>query len=194
LLPGYCPGFFVSTPLDINLIRVKPAWVCARYSGKGSKSLGNGESGTMQISDTVEINAPPEVLFDWLSHLDQHYRQWHPDHRDCYWLRGDHMAVGSVLYAEEILHNKLHKLRYRITRVEPGRSVEFQLLGSIGLLVPRGVFSVTPTANGCRFTATLYPRAGGLLQHLMPGRVNALITHQQEEGESLQRILGVGQT
>jgi uncharacterized protein YndB with AHSA1/START domain len=148
----------------------------------------------MEISDTVEINAAPERVFDWLSQLDQHYRQWHPDHRDCYWLEGDHMEEGSVLYAEEILHNKLHKLRYRITRVEPGRSVEFKLLGSIGLLVPRGIFSITPTASGCRFTATLYSPAGWLLQRLMPRQVSALVKHQQEEGESLQRILGAGQT
>lgn len=146
----------------------------------------------MEISDTVEIDAAPEAVFDWLSHLDQHYRQWHPDHRDCYWLRGDHMEIGSVLYAEEILHNTLHKLRYRITTVQPGRLVEFQVLGSIGVLVPRGVFSVTPTASGCRFTATLYPRAGWLLQRLVPKRVGALIKHQEEEGKSLQRILGSG--
>jgi len=148
----------------------------------------------MEISDTVEIDAAPGTVFDWLSRLDEHYRQWHPDHRDCYWIRGNHMEVGSVLYAEEILHNTLHKLRYRITRVQPGRSVEFQLLGSIGLLVPRGVFSITPTESGSRFTATLYPRAGWLLQRLMPKRVSALIKHQREEGKSLQKILGTDRT
>ena len=142
----------------------------------------------MEISDTVEINATPGEVVEWLTHLDRHYRQWHPGHRDCYWLRGEQAAVGSVLYAEEILHGKLHKLRYLITAIDGGHSVQFRLLGSIGLLVPRGVFSVVPTATGCRFTATLYPRAGRLLQLLMPKQVAALVKHQQEEGVNLQRI------
>jgi len=148
----------------------------------------------MEISDTVEINAAAEVVVEWFTHLDRHYRQWHPDHRDCYWLLGDRAAAGSVLYAEEILHGKLHKLRYRITAIETGRSVQFRLLGLIGLLVPRGIFSVTPTATGCRFTATLYPRAGRLLRWLMPKQVAALVKHQREEGVNLQRIFSRGET
>lgn len=144
----------------------------------------------MEISDTVEIEAAAEAVVEWFTHLDRHYRQWHPDHRDCYWLRGDQMAAGSVLYAEEILHGKLHKLRYQITAIDPGRSVQFRLLGLIGLLVPHGMFNIAPTATGCRFTATLYPRAGQLLQWLMPEQVAALVKHQQEEGVNLQRLFG----
>ncbi len=143
----------------------------------------------MDISDSVEIEAPPGVVFDWLSHLDRHYREWHPDHRDCYWQKGDGLTPGSVLYAEEILHGKLHKLRYLMTTVEHGSRVKFRLLGALGKLIPRGEFKVEPTATGSRFTATLYPRFGRLLTLLMPGRVQAIITHQREEGENLKRLL-----
>lgn len=146
----------------------------------------------MKLSDTVEIGTAPEKLFAWFRELDRHYREWHPDHRDCYWLRGDSLAPGSVLYAEEYLHGKLHKLRYRMTEVLPNRYARFRLLGAIGLLVPRGEFRIEPTETGARFTATLYPRCGRLLRRLMPGRVQALITHQQEEGRNLKKLLEGG--
>jgi len=140
------------------------------------------------ISDTVEIDAPPETVFDWFLELDQHYRQWHPDHRNCYWLKGGRLQPGSVLYAEEILHGQLHKLRYEMTEIEHGRFVRFRLLGAIGLLVPRGEFRIEATPSGSRFTATLYPRFARLLRLIIPQRVQALVVHQQQEGRNLQSL------
>ena len=144
----------------------------------------------MILRDSVDINAPPETVFAWFAELDKHYRKWHPDHRDCYWLKGDSLAPGSVLYAEEILHGKLHRLRYRMTEVQPGQFARFRILGAIGLLVPRGEFRVEATDSGARFTATLFPRFGHLLKLFLPKQVNALSAHQQEEGKNLKAIFG----
>ncbi|KPK11176.1 MAG: hypothetical protein AMJ68_06670 [Acidithiobacillales bacterium SG8_45] len=146
----------------------------------------------MKLSDSIEISARPETVFSWFTNLDRNYREWHPDHRDSYWLKGDSLSPGSVLYAEEYLHGKLHKLRYQMTEVLPNRHARFRILGAIGLLVPRGEFRVEPTETGARFTATLYPRCGRLLRLLMPGRVQALITHQEEEGRNLKKLLESG--
>jgi hypothetical protein len=142
----------------------------------------------MIVSDSVDINAAPEAVFAWFAELDKHYREWHPDHRDCYWQKGKGLTPGAVLYAEEILHGKLHRLRYRMTEVRPGQFARFRLLGAIGLLVPRGEFRVEATDSGARFTATLFPRCGRLLKLLLPKQVSALITHQQEEGKNLKGI------
>jgi uncharacterized protein YndB with AHSA1/START domain len=143
----------------------------------------------MKLSDSVDIDAPPETVFNWFAGLDQHYREWHPDHRNCYWLHGHSLAPGSVLYAEEVLHGKLHKLRYKMTDIVKNQHARFRILGLIGLLVPHGEFRVEPRGGGTRFTATLYPRFGALLRLMLPGRVQALITHQQEEGKNLKRII-----
>ena len=143
----------------------------------------------MKISDSIEIEVAPKVVFDWLSQLDDHYREWHPDHRACYWLKGNGLSPGAVLYAEEILHGKLHRLRYLMREVDPGHRVAFKILGAVGLLIPSGEFRVEPTARGSRFSATLYPRFGHLLKVLIPGRAQALITHQHEEGKNLKRLL-----
>ena len=49
----------------------------------------------MKISDSIEIEVAPKVVFDWLSQLDDHYREWHPDHRACYWLKGNGLSPGA---------------------------------------------------------------------------------------------------
>ena len=143
----------------------------------------------MVISDSVDIEASPAFVFNWFMNLDRHYREWHPDHRDSYLIKGEGLTPGSILYAEEILHGELHKLRYQITDVEINRRIGFRILGIIGLLIPKGEFLIEPTKNGLRFTATLYPRVGRFLKFLMPARFNALATHQREEGHNLKRIL-----
>lgn len=143
----------------------------------------------MQLRHSIDIHAPPATVYEWFLHLDRHYRQWHPDHRDCCWLKGDGTNVGDVLFASEILHGVLHRLRFRMTRIEPGRFMGFRVLGLIGLLVPTGYFSVEPTAVGARFCAGLQVRGGWLLRFLMPGHYRALTTHMREEGENLKQLL-----
>jgi hypothetical protein len=45
---------------------------------------------------------------------DDSYRAWHQkDHVRLRWLEGKPWAEGSVMYAEEYLHGKLHKLKLR---------------------------------------------------------------------------------
>ena len=57
---------------------------------------------------------------------DTSYRAWHPeDHVALRWIKGEPWEEGSVLYAEEYLHGKLHKLKMLITKVVPNRRIEF---------------------------------------------------------------------
>jgi len=143
----------------------------------------------MELRHSIDIDVPPARIYDWFLHLDRHYRQWHADHRECYWLRGNGTRTGDVLFASEILHGVLHKLRFRMTRIEPGRYMGFDVLGLPGWLVPTGYFSAESTARGARFSAGLEVRGGWLLRVLLPGQYRALITHMREEGENLKRLL-----
>ena len=36
------------------------------------------------LRDTIEINASPEKIFNWLEHFDDNYLDWHPDHVNAY--------------------------------------------------------------------------------------------------------------
>ena len=69
----------------------------------------------MRIEHSVDINVAPEVVYDWLLQLDVNYKAWHPDHGDCNWLKGKGFEEGAILYSEQILHGKLHKLKTRVT-------------------------------------------------------------------------------
>ena len=146
----------------------------------------------MELHHSIEINVPPTVIYDWFLHLDRHYREWHPDHRDCYWLQGDGTRTGDVLFASEFLHGALHTLRFRMTRIEPGRYMGFDLLGLPGWMIPTGYFSAEPAAQGARFSAGLVVRGGRLFRWLLPSYYRALTTHMREEGENLKRLLETG--
>ena len=145
------------------------------------------------LRDAIAIETSPEQVFDWLAHFCVHYRDWHPDHVSCRYVKGAALEVGSVLYVEEYLHGKLHKLTLRITHVVPNASLEYKL--AFGM---RGRFSVQPRAQSVLFVAELafgwrIPVLGGLLDAVMrlllTGRLEALRQHMAEEGRNLKRLL-----
>lgn len=144
------------------------------------------------LRDSVLIHAPPQRVWAWLNELPAHYRQWHPAHVACRYDRGDHLEVGAVLYAEEFLHNRLHRLRLRATEVVPGRALRFRGLGFTG------AFLVEPTNGHTSFTAelafgmqlgVLSSILDALLRRLLKGRLRTLEAHMHEEGVNLKRLL-----
>lgn len=141
------------------------------------------------LQDSIEIRAMPEKIFDWLLHLEEHYREWHPDHITCSWVKGGPGKEGSVLYIEEYVHKDLHKMEFRITKIEPARKIEYSILFPTSILCPNGSFIIELKNRSCIFTATLSFRFGGLLSHLFKKRVEALRTHMKEEGENLKKLL-----
>jgi hypothetical protein len=68
------------------------------------------------LTESIEIKTTPEKIFNFLTGIvdDVSYRAWHQkDHVRLRWLEGKPWAEGSVMYAEEYLHGKLHKLKLR---------------------------------------------------------------------------------
>lgn len=68
------------------------------------------------LTESIEIKTTPEKIFNFLTGIvdDDSYRAWHQkDHVRLRWLEGKPWAEGSVMYAEEYLHGKLHKLKLR---------------------------------------------------------------------------------
>lgn len=147
----------------------------------------------MYLRDSIEIDVPPERVFDWLMHFVENYRSWHPAHGECRWIRGKPFEIGSVLYAEEYLHDELHKLKFKMTKIVPNKGCKFRLLFPVSIIVPNGEFEVEPTETGSRFTATLYSRFGRLLSVFAKKEMKALEQHMREESINLRRLLEKGE-
>ena len=146
----------------------------------------------IRLHDTVHINATPERIWAWLDRLPRHYRDWHPSHVGCRYVRGDHLSVGAVLRVCERLHGKLHSLTLRADVIVPDRLLRYSGRGF------RGAFMLEPAGTGTRFTAQLevgtdLPFIGRLLdlvlRRLMATRLSAIQEHMREEGQNLKRLL-----
>lgn len=142
----------------------------------------------MMLEDSIEIKTTPEKVFEWLTHFPENYKEWHPDHVACYWIKGESMEKGSVLCCEEYLHGDLHNMRFRLTSIKPTR-IEYDILFPLSIICPKGSFIIEPKGDHCIFTATLTFRFDRLLSALFKKRVKALETHMKEEGENLKRLL-----
>ena len=149
------------------------------------------------IKDSVEIKTTPEKAFDFLVHLvdDESYRAWHPDdHVALRWIKGQPWEEGSVLYAEEYIHGKLHKLKFLITKVVPNREIEFMPLPQLlRIYFPKNTFAIEPKGDTCVFTATGCLRVGRIVKILAKNKLEVGLAsvkkHMKEEGENLKRIL-----
>jgi uncharacterized protein YndB with AHSA1/START domain len=145
----------------------------------------------IEIEDSIEINVPAEKVFEWLTNLrdSETYRTWHPDHVSLRWIKGEPFREGSVVYAEEYLHGKLHKLKFVGTKMVPNRLIEYQLAFPLSFL-SKSSFIIEPTGeNSCIFTAKGSMRGGPLYKKLGRKSIEATIRHVKEEGENLKRIL-----
>lgn len=146
----------------------------------------------IRLCDSILINVPPERIWAWLNDLPLHYRDWHPGHVTCRYEQGKSLETGAMLYVEEYIHQRLHRLRLRATEVVPVRLMRYRSRGF------RGAFILEPAEQGTRFTAeldfgTTTPVIArildAVLRRLMKRQLSALQTHMQEEGGNLKAIL-----
>ncbi len=147
----------------------------------------------ISLKDSIDINATPEQVFTWLGRMPQEYRAWHPDHVACRVIRGSMLEVGSEIACQEYLHGQLHTLRFRMTKVVPGKRVEFEVVG-----MGQGAFEAQALDDHVRFIAELAigtnaPLVGLLFDwifaRLFKRRIAEMRRHMAEEGRNLKAIL-----
>jgi hypothetical protein len=128
--------------------------------------------------------------------MPQEYGSWHPDHVACRVIKGSMLQPGSEIECKEYLHGKLHTIRLRPTRVDPGKRVEYEVVA-----LGKGAFEVIPKGDEVEFVAELglgsdFPIVGPLvdvvLQALLSRRLEAMRQHMLEEGQNLKKILESG--
>ena len=149
------------------------------------------------IRDSIEIKTTSEKVFNFLTGIvdDVSYRAWHKeDHVRFRWLKGDPWTQGSVLYAEEYIHGKLHKLKFEITTIIPGKRIEYTPTSRfIRIFFPRNKFTIEQRGDACLFTASGTYRVGKLgkifFKKAIENGLSSVRKHMREEGENLKIIL-----
>ena len=151
----------------------------------------------IKLKDSIEVGAPAESVFEWLTQRmrdKESYKAWHPDHVDIRWIKGEPLQEGSIVYAEEYLHGVLHKLKFRITKIVPNRAIEYRSLFPLSLLSPGNTFLIEPKGqDSCVFTAMGSLRIPRWLFERMhknhKDKIEATEQHMKEEGQNLKRAL-----
>jgi hypothetical protein len=149
------------------------------------------------LTDSVEIKTTPERIFDFLVNLvdDDSYRIWHPqDHVTFRWLKGIPWEVGSVVYAEEYIHGKLHKLKFIVTKAVRNKEIEYSPLSRfLRKYFPKNTFYIEPKDETCIFTASGTYRVGLIVRTFAKNKLeyglSSVRKHMQEEGQNLKKIL-----
>jgi hypothetical protein len=145
------------------------------------------------LRDIAEIRAQPSLIFDWFRNLEDHYCDWHPDHVSCRYIEGKPFEVGSILCAEEFLHGRLHKLRLKLTSIEPNRVFRYRIAPGLN-----GGFRIIETKWGSQFEAEIcigwsLPIFGFLVDLVMrsffKSLLNDLQIHMREESQNLSSLL-----
>ena len=149
------------------------------------------------LTDSIEINTTSEKIFGFFLQIvdDESYQAWHPeDHVVFHWIKGEPWQQGSVAYAEEYIHGKLHKFKVLIKEVLPNQKIEMMPASRIlRIFFPRNTFLIETLGDSCLFTASGVLRVGVLVKLLAKRRLEQGILsvrqHMKEEGENLKRIL-----
>ena len=148
------------------------------------------------LRDIVEIKASPEQIFEFFVHFKENFFAWHLAHVECCYLTEGTLTEGSVIYIEEYLHGKLHKLKLHITKVEPNSRIEYKTF-----MGTRGVFIIEPRGERALFIAEMHmgtkiPLLGKLVDRIMrtfmSRQLEGMKQHMTEEGQNLKRILEEG--
>jgi hypothetical protein len=146
------------------------------------------------LRNTIDIEAPPLAVFAFFEDIERHYLYWHPDHKLFRWTKGRGLALGNEFHFEEVIHGKLLKKTVALTRIEPGRHIEFApTLWLMRMLLPRMLFHIHPLPDGSqRVRAEIHLRVGPLGARLNRREFDAVREHMRLEGVNLKRIVEAG--
>jgi len=149
------------------------------------------------LTDSIEIKTTPEKIFNFLTGIvdDASYRAWHKDdHVSFRWLKGQPWTEGSVMYVEEYLHGKLHKLKFVVTKIVPNEKIEYAPVSRLlRKFFPKNQFIIEQKGESCLFIASGTYRVGWIGKAFFGKAIEkglaSVEKHMKEEGENLKKIL-----
>ena len=151
----------------------------------------------VMLKDSIDIKAHPEDVFNFITSIvdDDSYKAWHKDdHVSFKWLKGNPWEKDSVLYAEEFIHGKLHRFKFKITEVVKNQRIEYTPTSRfIRKFFPKNEFIIEPKGDSCRFIAQGTYRIGKIgklfFKKSIEKGLSSVKKHMREEGENLKHIL-----
>ncbi len=142
----------------------------------------------------IEIEVPPEKVWDFLYNIEMNYKIWHPvDHILFKWTKGNPLEVGSTIYSEQAMNGELAKLKGTCTESVPKRKIVFKLDFPTSFMCPKIEWLIEPKGKNSIFTAVTYYKFGKLFLKFSKDKVEYILEtsnkHMEEEGNNLKRIL-----
>ena len=149
------------------------------------------------LTDSIEIKTTPQQIFNFITGIvdDDSYRAWHgEDHVRFEWINGEPWVEGSVIYAEEYIHGKLHKLKFEIIKIVPSKRIEYTPTSCfVRKFFPKNEFIIEQKGGSWIFTAAGTYRVGKLgkifFKKAIENGLSSVKKHMREEGENLKTIL-----
>ncbi len=102
------------------------------------------------LKDTIDINAPLESLYEWLSNFDKHFIEWSPYHTEFKKITGG-LEVGDILEFTEVVNNISYKIKVKILKKEK-TDEKFIVCMQTTIKLANIIFIGEKTQSGCRFT------------------------------------------
>lgn len=149
------------------------------------------------FTDSIEIETTPEAIFNFLTSIedDESYRAWHmSDHVTFRWIQGQPWKEGSIMYAEEYLHGKLHKFKFMVTKIVPNEKIVYSPVSRLlRIFFPKNEFIIKGKEATSLFIASVNFRVGWIGKKFFQKSINKGLSsvkkHMKEEGENIKLIL-----
>jgi hypothetical protein len=155
----------------------------------------------VHIKVPVEINAPPEKVFEYLTGIvdDAGFKKLNADNISFRWLKGEPWCVGSIACAKKILHGKPHSLKFVVRKIVTDRHIEYVPVSKITrIFFSNKEFLIERTDNGCLLTSSANFRTGWIGKKIFGKSIREGLTrfeeYLKEEGKNLKNILEKGQS
>jgi len=144
----------------------------------------------MILADSVHIRTSSDRVFAFFDGMADNYLRWHPDHLSFRWVAGRGIAEGVKFHFEERIAGKRLRKTVRLTRVVPGRLIEFAPTNPLfRLVLPSISFAIEADGPGVTVHQAIRLRIGPLGAWLNRREFAAVARHMHEEGVNMRRLL-----
>ena len=154
----------------------------------------------ISLVETTRIAATPKLVWRFFAELDEHYRDWHPEHLAWRTLRGKPLAKGTVWFADEWIGRLRVSARFFIEDAEPEQFFAYSVGFPSSLVRAGGSFRLVPAhSGGCDLTEEVHlgfaiPVIGALIDRMLAIvlPLDDFRRHIREEGGNLARLFDSG--
>ena len=151
----------------------------------------------LEIYGETKINCSLEKLLNSMKDLNNIYTLYCPDeHIKCKYIRGNPLEEGSIIYFEEYIAGKKHKMKYKVYKVINNKNVIFIAMFPKSIFNIKVIFEIKEINDGIFFsriiqlgtkTAIIRKMIDSLFLFLIgKDYYNAMIEHNEDDLNKLK--------